>query len=103
MGLGLFIAGVFFLFTLNLTGLVFVGVGILLAVIGHYLDDLEPWAWWGAFLSNLAQGSSIYIIISGSPLTITFSIVFYLLQAALTIAILVYLLRPSVKELFFKH
>ena len=103
MGLGLFIAGVFFLFTPNLVGLVFVGLGILLAVIGHYLDDLEPWAWWGAFLSNLCSGSSIYIIISGSPLTITFSLVFYLLEAALTIAIFVYLLQPSVRELFFDH
>jgi len=103
MGLGLSIVGIFFLFTPNLIGLVFVGLGILLAAIGHYLDDLEPWAWWAAFLGNLGSGSSIYIIISGSPLSITFSFVYYLFQAALTIAIFVYLLQPSVRELFFDH
>jgi hypothetical protein len=103
MGMGLIIAGSFFLFTINLNGLVFVGLGIFLASIGHYLDDLEPWAWWGAFLGNLSSGSSVFIIISGSPLVLTLSLVFYLFEATLTIAIFVYLLQPSVRELFFNH
>lgn len=103
MGIGLIIAGGFLLFANFLGGLVFVGFGILLTAIGHYLDDLEPWAWWAAFLSNFGSGSSIFIIISGSPLAITLSIVYYVLGAALTIAIFVYLLRPSVRELFFEH
>ena len=103
MGMGLFAAGVFFIVSSNLSGLVFVGMGILVAAIGYYLDDLEPWAWWGAILGNLGSGSSVFIIISGSPLAITISIVYYLLEVTLTIAIFVYLLRPSVRELFFNR
>ena len=101
MGMGLIVAGAFSLITSNLIGLVFAGMGILLAAIGHYLDDLEPWAWWGAILGNIGLGSSVFIIISGSLLAITISIVYYLLEVTLTIAIFVYLLRPSVRELFF--
>jgi hypothetical protein len=103
MGMGLIIAGGFLLVANFIGGFVFVGLGILLAAIGHYLDDLEPWAWWGAILGNLSSGSSVFIIISGSPLTIALSVVYYLLGAALTIAISIFLLRPSVRELFFKH
>jgi hypothetical protein len=103
MGMGLIAAGVFFLFSSNLIGLVFAGMGILLTAIGHYLDDLEPWAWWGAFLGNIGSGSSVVIIISGALLAITISIVYYLLEVTLTIAIFVYLLRPSVRKLFFNR
>jgi hypothetical protein len=103
VGLGLFVAGVFFLSGSNLIGLIFAGMGIFLTAIGHYLDELEPWAWWGAFLGNLGSGGSVVYIITGSPLAITLSVVYYLLEAALTIAIFVYLLRPSVRELFFEH
>ncbi|MFW9844926.1 MAG: hypothetical protein ACFFEV_10145 [Candidatus Thorarchaeota archaeon] len=102
-GLGLIVAGVFFLFGGNLVGLIFAGIGVLLTAIGHYLDELEPWAWWGALLGNLGLGGSVFYIISGTPLEIAISVVFYLLQALWGIAILVYLLRPSVRELFFNR
>ena len=79
------------------------GMGILLLGIGHYLDDLNPWAWWGAFLGNFGSGGSMFYIISGSPLQVGISLVFNLIGATLTIAIFVYLLRPSVRELFFSE
>ena len=103
IGMGLIFAGILFLFTINLMGLLFIGWGLLVGSIGHYLDDLKPWAWWGAFLGNLGSGGSIFLIISGTPLEITISLIYYLGSAALTIAIFVYLLRPSVRELFFNH
>ena len=103
MGMGLFAAGVFFLFASILSGVIFMGMGVLLVGIGHYLDDLEPWAWWGAFLMNFGSGGSIFYIISGSPLQIAISLVYYLANTSLIIAIFVYLLRPSVRELFFSE
>ena len=102
MGMGLIFAGIIYLFTINLMGLLFIGFGLMLGAIGHYLDDLKPWAWWGAFLGSLGTGSSMFHIISATPLELAISSVYYLGGAALTIGIFVYLLRPSVRELFFE-
>lgn len=102
MGMGLTFAGIILLFTINLMGLLFIGLGLFLGAIGHYLDDLKPWAWWGAFLGNLGSGGSIFHIISETPLELAISSVYYLGGVALTIGIFVYLLRPSVRELFFE-
>ena len=101
MGIGMILGSIFFLLSMNLGGLVFLGMGLLLASIGHYLDDLNPWAWWGAFLGNLGSGGLISLTIAGSLLQITISLFYYLAEASLTIAIFVYLLQPSVRELFF--
>ena len=102
MGMGLIFAGIIYIFTINLMGLLIIGFGLMLGAIGHYLDDLKPWAWWGAFLGNLGTGSSMFHIISATPLELAISSVYYLGGAALTIGIFVYLLRPSVRELFFE-
>ncbi|MGY5859624.1 MAG: hypothetical protein RTU63_09655 [Candidatus Thorarchaeota archaeon] len=101
MGIGMIPGGVYFLLMMNLGGLVFLGMGLLLVSIGHYLDDLNPWAWWGAVLGNFGSGGTIAFTIAGSSLQIAISLFYYLAQAAFTIAIFVYLLRPSVRELFF--
>ena len=101
MGLEVGIAGIFFLWSLNLIGLVFLGFGFFLAAIGYYLDDLRPWTWWGAFLGNLGAGGTIGFTIAGSPLVITVSLIYIVAQAALTFGICIYLLRPSVRSLFF--
>jgi len=103
IGLGLIVAGIISLFTINLFGLLYIGLGLFVGAIGHYLDDLEPWAWWGAFLGNVGSVGSIFYIITGSTLEIAISSVYYLSEAALTIGIFIYLLRPSVRELFFSH
>ncbi len=101
MGLGLVIGGMFFLWTLNIFGLIFLGLGIFLAAIGYYLDELKPWAWWGAFLGNLGSGGAVSLTIAGAPLQVAITVSYILLHAALTIGILIYLLRPSVRNLFF--
>jgi len=101
MGLEVGIAGIFFLLFLNLIGLVFLGFGFFLAAIGYYLDELEPWAWWGAFLGNLGAGGTIGFTLVGSPLVIAVTLIYIIAQAALTFGICIYLLRPSVRSLFF--
>ena len=101
MGMGMILGSIIFLFAMNLGWLVFLGMGILLVGIGHYLDDLNPWAWWGAFLGNFGSGGTISFAIADSSLQISISLLYYLAVASLTIAIFVYLLRPSVRELFF--
>ena len=102
IGIGLILTGILFLFILNLSGLLFIGLGLFVGAIGHYLDDLEPWAWWGAFLGNFGSAGGIIYVIAGSPLEITIRLVYFLSGAALTIAIFIYLLRPSVRDLFFQ-
>ena len=101
MGLGLIIGGIFSLWTLNLIGLIFISLGFFLAAIGYYLDELKPWAWWGAFLGNLTSGGVISLTIAGSPLVIAITMSFVLLQISITVGIFIYLLRPSVRNLFF--
>lgn len=101
MGLGMSIAGIAFLWILNLGGLVFLGLGLFLAAIGYYLDDLKPWAWWGAFLGNLGAGGSVSFAIVGSLLHISLTLLYLLSEAALTLGICIYLLRPSIRNLFF--
>ncbi len=101
MGLGFTIGGIFFLWTLNWIGLVFLGLGLFLAAIGNYLDELRPWAWWAAVLGNFSAGGSLSFVMIDSALQVTTTLFYILIEGSLTIGIFTYLLRPSVRERFF--
>lgn len=86
---------------MNLYGLVFGGMGLFVISVGYYLDDLEVWAWWGALLGNVGSISLLFSIIVAGPFQVTITTIYYFVQACLQVAMFVYLLRPSVRSLFF--
>jgi hypothetical protein len=101
LGIVMILMSIFFLLSMNLYGLVFTGMGLFVIGIGHYLDDLKGWAWWGALLGNVGSISLLFSIIIAGPFQVTLTTVYYFVQACLQAAMFVYLLRPSVRGLFF--
>jgi hypothetical protein len=101
-GMGLILASILFTQSFILVVLFFMGMGIACVGIGHYLDDLRTWAWGGAIISNIILGSSMIYSISTSPFQIGVSLVYQIAYVVFTIGIIVYLLRPTVRNLFFK-
>ena len=101
IGIGMIIMSIFFLLSMNLSGLVFTGMGLFVIGIGHYLDDLKVWAWWGALLGNVGFISLLFSIIVAGPFQVTITTVYYFVQACLQAAMFVYLLKPSIRSLFF--
>ena len=101
IGIGMIIMSIFFLLSMNLYGLVFIGMGLFVISIGHYLDDLKVWAWWGALLGNVGFISLLFSIIVAGPFQVTITTVYYFVQACLQAAMFVYLLKPSIRSLFF--
>jgi hypothetical protein len=101
LGIGMVLMSTIFLVSMNLYGLVFTGMGVFVVSIGYYLDDLRVWAWWGALLSNVGFISFLLSIMFAGQFQVTPTIAYYSVQACLQAAMFVYLLRPSVRGLFF--
>jgi len=101
LGIVMILMSIFFLLSMNLYGLVFIGMGLFVISIGHYLDDLKVWAWWGALLGNVGFISLPFFIIVTGPFQVTITTVYYFVQACLQAAMFVYLLRPGVRGFFF--
>ncbi len=101
IGIAMILMSIFFLLSMNLYGLVFTGMGLFVISIGHYLDDLKVWAWWGALLGNVGFISLLFSIIVAGPFQVTITTVYYFVQACLQAAMFVYLLKPSIRSLFF--
>ena len=101
LGIAMILMSILFLLSMNLYGLVFGGMGLFVISVGYYLDDLEVWAWWGALLGNVGSISLLFSIIVAGPFQVTITTIYYFVQACLQVAMFVYLLRPSVRSLFF--
>ena len=101
LGIGMILMSTIFLVSMNLYGLVFTGMGVFVIGIGYYLDDLRVWAWWGALLGNVGFISFLLSIMFAGQFQITPTTAYYSVQACLQAAMFVYLLRPSVRGLFF--
>ncbi len=101
IGIAMILMSIFFLLSMNLYGLVYTGMGLFVISIGLYLDDLKVWAWWGALLSNVGSITLLISVIVAGPFQVTITTVFNFVQACLQAAMFVYLLRPSIRGLFF--
>jgi peptidoglycan/LPS O-acetylase OafA/YrhL len=101
IGIVMIFMSLFLLLSMNLYGLLFTAMGIFVIGIGHYLDDLKVWAWWGALLGNVGCISLLFSIIVVGPFQDTTTTVYSFVQACLQAAMFVYLLKPSVRGLFF--
>lgn len=89
------------LFTGALTALIAIGYGVIIVTVGYYLDDLHPVAWWFAVITNFAP--LVFFLydffVTDNPTT-GFAII---LNLALSILIVGYLVRPKVRSLFFEN
>jgi hypothetical protein len=101
LGIAMILMSISFLLSMNLSGLVFTGMGLFIIGIGHYLDDLKGWAWWGALLGNVGFISFLLSIMFAGQFQVTPTTAYYSVQACLQAAMFVYLLQPSVRGLFF--
>ncbi len=101
IGMGLILASILFTQSFILVVLFFMSMGIACVGIGHYLDDLKPWAWGGAVITNIVLACSMIYTISTSSLQIGISMVYQIAYVIFSIGIVVYLLRPTVRNLFF--
>lgn len=88
------------LFTGALAAIISIGFGIVVVAVGHYLDDLHPAAWLFAVLTNIAPlAFFLYNFVITSNPTTGFAII---LNLALSIIIVGYLLKSNVRSLFFE-
>ncbi len=90
VGIAYIFLGVVFLFSFLISGVSVIALGLILIYMGWALARLEIWAWWGSLLLNgvICVGN---IIFAGEYLLII-----------LSIAIIVYLLTPGVRNRFFQ-
>lgn len=92
--------GLLFLFTGIFAAIIAVGYGVLIVAVGYYLDDLHPAAWWFAIITNFAPlPLFLYDFFVASNPTTGFAVI---LNLALSILIVGYLVRPKVRNLFFE-
>ena len=98
-GAAVFGVSLLLLFTGSFVALILIGYGVIIIAVGHYLDDLHPAAWWFAVLSNsVPLAFYLYDFLVNYNLTIGIT---FILNLALAILIIGYLLRPKVRNHFF--
>ncbi|OLS29696.1 MAG: hypothetical protein ThorAB25_14810 [Candidatus Thorarchaeota archaeon AB_25] len=98
-GAAVFGVSLLLLFTGSFVALIAIGYGVIIIAVGHYLDDLHPAAWWFAVLSNLVPlASYLYNFLVNYNLTMGIT---FILNLALAILIIGYLLKPKVRNHFF--
>jgi hypothetical protein len=84
-------------------GIILVSYGIFLIIAGFYLDILNRWAWAVIIISNLVVCALIiHSVLSdlGTELIITSSTLVDIINIAIGIIIVVYLLTPRVRSHF---
>jgi uncharacterized membrane protein (DUF2068 family) len=87
------------LFTGYSVALVALGYGVIIIAVGHYLDDLHPAAWWFAVITNIVPLGFFlndFLVNNNPTMGITF-----IINLALAILVIGYLLRPKVRNHFF--
>ncbi len=89
-GIGSIVFGIFLILYIDVSGVIALLGGGLLITMGWALDRLEPWAWWGSLMVNVALCVG-HIAFAGN----------YLLFI-LSFAFIVYLLTPGVRSRFFQ-
>ena len=100
IGMGCSALGLLVLFFDIVNGLLLLGYGVVLIALGWALDALHSWAWWGNVMTNAVLLIGILIIVLmdiPSASSVLFS---NIVNIALEIAIIVYLLTPSVRRQF---
>ncbi len=81
--------------------LILVAAGFILIAIGYYLDDLHRFSWWAVVLSNAI--SLVTTSYSAIVLQIVIFDVIFVINTLLSALCLGYLLRASVRNLFFEN
>ncbi|MHA2057997.1 MAG: hypothetical protein ACW979_10240 [Candidatus Thorarchaeota archaeon] len=87
------------LFTGYFVALIAIGFGIIIITVGHYLDDLHPASWWFAIITNMVPLPFLlynFVVYNNPTIGITF-----IINLALAILVMGYLLRPKVRNHFF--
>ncbi len=99
-GIGCSVLGLIVLVSGGIVGLLLIGYGVVLIALGWALDALHSWAWWANILTNVVVllGTLIRMLmdIPSDSITLFSNII----SIALSIAIIVYLLAPSVRSQF---
>jgi uncharacterized integral membrane protein len=76
-----------------------IGFGVIMIAIGYYLDDLHRLSWWAVVISNLVA----LVLTSYSAIflhTVAYDITF-IINVALSVLCIGYLMRSNVRKLFF--
>ena len=81
--------------------LLLIGAGVIMMAIGHYLDDLHRFSWWLVVISNFVSlvTTSYSAIFLQTPI---YDVSFFI-NVVLSVLCLGYLLKPSVRNLFFAN
>ncbi|MFW9800117.1 MAG: hypothetical protein ACFFD9_06765 [Candidatus Thorarchaeota archaeon] len=91
-GLFYILTGFPWLSSLDLSGFLFIGTGIVMFVVGWFLRKQIMWSWWGALILNI--GNILFgILYSVDRVTSSTAI-------ALGVIILFYLLVPEIRRQF---
>jgi len=84
-----------------------IGAGAFMIAMGYYLDDLRQFAWWAVIIINSLTLAGIFIgtistyIIFHFPIGLT-DFATFIISVPLGLLIIGYLLRSSVRALFFE-
>jgi hypothetical protein len=105
-GIILTVSGVVLSLFAALYAIISIGAGLVLIVMGYYLNDLHRFAWWAvisvSFLSLV--GTAIGSLYSGNTLQFPSgltSLANFVVNLVLSIIIMGYLLKSNVRALFF--
>jgi hypothetical protein len=107
-GIYLLISGLVLLMYAVLFAIIPIGAGVVFIIMGHYLDDLNQFAWWTVIVTSFlsitgtAVGSLYYGNILQFPVGLT-SLVNFVVNLVLGFLIVGYLLKSNVRALFFKE
>ncbi|MFW9975040.1 MAG: hypothetical protein ACFFDQ_07250 [Candidatus Thorarchaeota archaeon] len=107
-GLLLFGSSVVFLALGSLFAFIPIVAGVLMIVLGFYLDNLQRIAWWAVVITNAVSLAGVLIgilsnnIFLNNPLGTT-DIVSLIINLVLSCLIVGYLLRKNVRSLFFEE
>jgi hypothetical protein len=105
-GIILTVSGVVLLLFAALYAIISIGAGLVLIVMGYYLNDLHQFAWWAVISMSFLSlaGTAIGSLYSGNTLQFPSgltSIVNFVVNLILSVIIVGYLLKSNVRALFF--
>jgi hypothetical protein len=107
-GIYLAISGLVLLLYAAFYAIIPIGAGVVLVVMGYYLDDLHRFAWWAVITTSFLSlaGTTIGSLYSGNILQIPIGLtnfVSFVVNLVLGILIVGYLLKSNVRALFFEE
>jgi hypothetical protein len=107
-GVYLAIVGLVLLLHAAFYAIILIGAGVVLVVMGYYLNDLYRFAWWAVITTSFLSvaGTTIGSLYSGNILQIPIGLtnfVSFVVNLVLGTLIVGYLLKSNIRALFFEE